>query len=114
AILRLNGIATPTTTTAGDLTVTAASATATGTSLLVVDNTAGGGTTFAAGNLVRGGAGSVLAFLPVTGALGTGEVVTFTNGNALVTNGILPAWVVAQTVGTNAVDFVTHGGNGVT
>src|SRR5262249_1571115 len=84
---------------------------------LNVDNTGGGPsftTTLAAGNLVRGGNGSTLVITPQTGFLGSRELVTLSNGNALLTNGILPAWVVAQVSGANtAGDFVTYGGSGV-
>ena len=59
SVLRLNGQGTPTTTTVGDLTVTAASGTWVGASSLLVDASLGGATTFAAGNLVRGGAGGM-------------------------------------------------------
>ena len=118
ASLRLNSIAATTTTHVGDFTIGAATATTTGVSNLIVDNTTGAGsgstTTFAAGNLIRGGGGSTLIITPQTGALGTGEAVTFGNGNALLTNTILPAWVVATTSGTsNAANFVTYGAAGV-
>jgi fibronectin-binding autotransporter adhesin len=114
AILNLKSAsATTTTTTVGNLTVSAASGSTLGASQLIVDNTAGGGsntTTFAAGNLVRGGSGSALVITPQTGFLGTRERISFSNGNSLVTNGILPSWVVATpTVGSGAADFVTYG-----
>jgi autotransporter-associated beta strand protein len=113
-ILQLNGLSTPTTTTVGTVTVTAASGTWTGASVLAVNASAGGATTLAAGNLVRGGAGSMLGIIPATGSLGTNEVVTFTNGTALQsTNPILPPWVVATATASNpAVDFVAYGATG--
>jgi fibronectin-binding autotransporter adhesin len=102
-----------TTTTSGDLTVSANNGNTVGASQLIVDNTAGGGantTTWALGNLVRGGAGSALVITPQTGFLGTRENVTFTNGSGLVTNGILPPWVVVTpTAGSTAADFATYG-----
>jgi fibronectin-binding autotransporter adhesin len=118
ATMRLNGLAlTNTTTTAGDITVGAASAVTTGAASLIVDNTSAGAgftTSLAAGNLNRGGAGSALVITPVTGSLANAERVTFANGNTLLTNGILPPWVVATATGTNlAADYVTHGANGV-
>jgi autotransporter-associated beta strand protein len=84
ASLALNGIASTTTTTVGDLVIGAPSTVSTGGAILSVNNTGGAGvaTTFAAGNLVRGGSGSILAIAPITGNLGTGEVVTFTGGTA--------------------------------
>jgi autotransporter-associated beta strand protein len=115
ASLTLSGIASNTTTTVGGLTIGAASAANTGAVNLVVNNTGGAGitTTFAAGNLVRGGAGSVLVITPSTGTLGTGELLTFTGGNGL-TNGILPPWVATTTsAGNQAADFVTYGAGGV-
>jgi autotransporter-associated beta strand protein len=115
--LRLNGITSATTTTVGDLTVGAPSVNGAGVSNLIVNNSTGTvSTTFAAGNLVRGGPGSVLLITPFSGALGTGttgEAITFTGGTSL-TNGILPAWVVTQTSGSNpALDFTSYV-NGVT
>ncbi|HEY1375944.1 MAG TPA: autotransporter-associated beta strand repeat-containing protein, partial [Gemmataceae bacterium] len=117
ASLGLFGIATTTTTTVGDLIIGAPSGTSSGGAGLVINNTAGqpsaATTTLAAGNLVRGGPGSVLIIAPTTGSLGTGEVLTFTGGTTL-TNGILPPWVTAQVSATNpALDFVTYGASGV-
>lgn len=104
-----------TTTTVGDLNVSAPNNTSAGVSTLVVDNTGATGTTFALGNLNRGGAGSALVITPQNGTLGSGENVTFANGNALLTNNILPAWVIATGSGINpAADFVGYGGSGVT
>ena len=92
--LRLNGINSNTTTTVGNFTVNALSTTFPGASNLIIDNTAGSGggftTTLAAGNLARGSTGTVLGITPVTGSLGTGEVITFTNGSSSLINGILP------------------------
>ncbi|HEX3602126.1 MAG TPA: autotransporter-associated beta strand repeat-containing protein, partial [Lacipirellulaceae bacterium] len=105
-----------TTTNVGDLTIGAANTTTVGVSQLTVDNTLAGGsatTTFAAGNLVRGGFGSALVITPVGSALGTADIVTLSNGNSLLTNGILPPWVVTST-GTGPADYVTYGGSGVT
>lgn len=117
AVLNLSSLVnTATTTTVGDVTVSSTNANTVGASNLVVANTGGApSTTFAAGNLVRGGTGSVLVITPSTGNLGTTEIATFSNGNSLLTNGILPAWVVMQGSSTNsAVDFATYnGGSGV-
>jgi autotransporter-associated beta strand protein len=129
-ILRLNGIASTTSTSAGDLTLLAPSINGTGVSSLVVNNTTGGTgvtTTLAAGNLARSaGTGSALVITPFTGNLGTGtgtgEAVTFANGNSggnplLINTGstsVLPAWIITQ--GSNAapvLDFTTYGANGV-
>ncbi len=66
------------------------------------------------GNLTRN-AGAVLAIIPADGSLGSGKQISFANGNSLLTNGILPTWVVARVSGSNnATDFVTHGATGVT
>ncbi len=113
AILNLKSTTASTTTTAvGNLTVSAANGNTVGASNLIVDNTGGGPsntTTFAAGSLLRGGSGSALVITPQSGFLGTRENVTFSNGNSLVTNGILPPWVVATVSGSNsAADFVTY------
>jgi autotransporter-associated beta strand protein len=113
AALNLKALTTnTTTTTVGDLTVSGTTTSASGASNLIIDNTNAGvnTTTLAAGNLVRGGAGGALVITPQAGLLGTKEIVTFTNGNSLVTNGILPPWVVATpTIGSTAADFVTYG-----
>ncbi len=74
AILQLKAVtgSLSTTTNAGDLTIGAANTNTVGASQLTVDNTLAGGsatTTFAAGNLVRGGAGSALVITPVGGSL---------------------------------------------
>jgi autotransporter-associated beta strand protein len=126
--LTLNGVAaTVTTTTVGDLNVSAATSTGsaaaygTGASNLIVSNAAGGTTNFAFNNLVRGGTGSVLVVTPGTGAngaLGSGANVTFANGAALQTAtgaGILPSWV-ANTNSTTptTTDFSSYGASGVT
>src|SRR5439155_19541298 len=75
---------------------------------------AGRAPTYAAGTRTPGAAGSMPGIVPALGSLGTNELVTFTNGNALVTNGILQPWVVAATSASNAaVDFTTYGANGV-
>jgi hypothetical protein len=60
---------------------------------LIVNKTSFGSvvTTFSAGNLVRGGTGSVLLVTPNSGSLGTGEAITFSKGNSLLTNNMLPA-----------------------
>ncbi len=115
ATLNLTGIASSTTTTVGTFTVGTP-----GGSNLIIDNTTGGSgvtTTLSAGALTRGGVGSVLAITPKTGNLatgtGTGEAVTVSNGGTLVTNTILPAWVLAQAQGSNVLDFTTYGANGV-
>jgi fibronectin-binding autotransporter adhesin len=118
AILNLKSLTANTTTTSvGNLTISGTSPTVVGTSNFVVDNTGGGGsntTAFSAGNLVRGGLGSVLVITPQTGALGSNEQVKFSNGNSLLTNGILPPWVISTATGSNtAGDFVTYGANGV-
>jgi autotransporter-associated beta strand protein len=119
--LQLNGAGAPvsTTTTVGDFTAGVPSLAGAGVSTLVINNagsTGGATTTLAAGNLLRGGTGSVLVVRPATNTLATGEAVTFTNGNSLVTNGILPAWVVTQSTNasTPVFDFTTHGASGVT
>ncbi|HTL29735.1 MAG TPA: autotransporter-associated beta strand repeat-containing protein, partial [Tepidisphaeraceae bacterium] len=114
SVLRLTGIAANTVTTIGDLTIAGQSFSGTGASNVIIDNTAGNGggftTTLAAGNLIRGGQGAVLAITPESATLGAGAQVTFSNGNSLLTNGMLPAWIVGATPN---VDFLTHDGNGV-
>ena len=117
AILQLKAVtaSTSTTTNVGNLTISAANPTTVGASQISVDNSnAGGGatTTFAAGNLIRGGTGSALVVTPVGGSLGGADIVTLTNGNSLLTNGILPPWVVTSN-GTGPADYVTYGGTGI-
>ena len=47
---------------------------------------------------------------PNTGSLGNKEVITLANGNSLLTNGILPPWVVTTASGSDlTADFVTYG-----
>ncbi len=117
AVLRLNGIAATTTTTVGDFTAAGTSQSSIGTEQLIIDNSAGlsGGsvTTLAAGNLSRSGQGGALIVTAQNNTLGNGEDVTFTNGNSLLTNGILPAWIVQSAAGTGALDFVGYGANGL-
>lgn len=114
SVLRLDGIAANTTTTVSDFTAAGASLTSIGTEQLIIDNSAGIGggsvTTLAAGNLLRGGAGGALVVTAQNNTLGSGENVTFSNGNSLLTNGILPAWIVES---TGSLDFVGYGGNGL-
>jgi fibronectin-binding autotransporter adhesin len=117
AILQLKKLsAFNSTTTIGNLTVSGATAATVGASNLTIDNTGGGAsnnTALAAGNLVRGGAGSALVIIPQSGVLGTRELLTFTGGNTL-TNGIMAPWTIATTSGTTLTgDFVTYGGSGV-
>ncbi len=118
AILQLKAVTagTSTTTTVSDLTVSAASQSAVGASQLSVDNSNAGvsaTTTFSAGNLIRGGMGSALVVNPVGGGLGAADIVKLNNGDSLLTNGILPPWVVTLN-GTGPADYVTYGGNGIT
>ncbi len=95
-------------TTVGNLTVSGTSAATVGTSNLIVENANGApSTTFAAGNLVHGGVGTALVVTPQSGTLGTTDIVTLTNGNSILTNGILPPWVVTST-GTGPADYVTY------
>lgn len=118
AILQLKAVtaSTSTTTSVGNLTIGAASAANVGASQLSVDNSLAGGsatTTFAAGNLIHGGVGSALVVTPVGGSLGGADIVTLTNGNSSLTNGVLPPWVVTSN-GTGPADYVTYGGTGIT
>ncbi|HEX4413721.1 MAG TPA: autotransporter-associated beta strand repeat-containing protein, partial [Lacipirellulaceae bacterium] len=118
AILQLKAVtaSTSTTTNVGNLTIGAATAANVGASQLSVDNSLAGGsatTTFAAGNLIRGGTGSALVVTPAGGSLGGADMVTLSNGNSLLTNGILPPWVVTSN-GTGPADYVTYGGAGIT
>ncbi len=102
-------------TTVGNLTIGATTGSTVGASQLIVDNQANSpSVTFAPGNLVRGGSGSALVITPNTGSLGNKENITFTNGSSLLTNGILPPWVVATTSGSDlTTDFVTYSTGGV-
>ncbi len=106
----LTGIAATTSASAGNVTFS-------GASNFIIDNTAGQSgsfsTTFAAGNAGRSNTGT-LVVTPVTGSLGTGEIVTFTNGASLVNNGILPSYVTIQASGSNtAGDFASYNGSGL-
>ncbi len=98
-------------TTVGNLTIGGATASTVGASQLIVDDQANSpSVTFAPGNLVRGGSGSALVITPNTGSLGNKEVITLANGNSLLTNGILPPWVVTTASGSDlTANFVTYG-----
>jgi autotransporter-associated beta strand protein len=111
-VVRLTGINATTSTAAGNVTVNGWA------NNLIIDNTAGGGattTTLAAGTATRSGTTSMV-ITPVTGALGTREIITFTGGTGItLTNGILSPWIVTQTSGSDATaDFVTYNGPGTT